>query len=333
MNARIERIRARRTVSPRAHEIVSWFALTFLTLIVVTGTGVRLTGSGLGCSNWPKCTEESLTPVEVDGHAYIEYGNRLMTTPVLLFCVLALLFALLRNPYRPDFTRIAGAMVIGVLAQAVLGGITVLTGLDPLIVSGHFLLSMVTLTLAVALVWRVRRDRSGKTERAPIGGDLRAAVWVMGALGAAVVFIGTMVTAAGPHSGGEGTGDEVRRLDVFGPRTFVDMITVHARIALVFGILTIAVFVFAAVRRAGGVLLAPLTTVAVMTGLAGLVGHLQYHVYAYPEGLVWVHVIIVALLWCAISWAVIATGIGKSAQVPGIDEPKQPQNEPHLVAS
>src|SRR4051794_39358348 len=150
MNARIERLRARRTVSPRAHEIVSWCALTVLTLIVMTGAGVRLTGSGLGCSKWPKCTDQSITPV--DGHSYIEYGNRLMTTPVLLFCALALVFALLRNPYRRDFVRIGAALVGGVLFQAVLGGITVLTGLNPLIVSAHFLISMATLTLAVLLL-------------------------------------------------------------------------------------------------------------------------------------------------------------------------------------
>lgn len=338
MNARIERVRARRTVSPRAHEIVSWCALTVLTLIVMTGAGVRLTGSGLGCSEWPKCTEQSLTPV--DGHAYIEYGNRLMTTPVLLFCLLAFVFALLRDPYRRDFTRIGAALVIGVLVQAVLGGITVLTGLNPLIVSAHFLISMATLTLGVLLVWRIRRERSAREraktqtpEQPQFDSDLTWAVRATVALGAVVVFVGTLVTASGPHSGGEGTGDDVNRLQIFGYSTFKDLISTHARVATVFGIATIAVFVFACVRRTGGVLLVPLAAVSILTGVAGLIGHLQYHVYGYPEGLVWVHVIVVAMLWNALSWALIVVGVGARAQVPGDGESKDRPKTPDLVAS
>ena len=331
MNARIERIRARRTFSPRAHEIVSWCALTFLTLIVVTGAGVRLTGSGLGCREWPKCTEQSFTPV--DGHAYIEYGNRMMTTPVLIFCVLALVFALLRNPYRRDFTQLGAALVVGVLAQALLGGITVLTGLNPLIVGGHFLLSMVTLTLAVLLVWRIRREKKGLTERPRFGRGLTLAVRLMVAFGAVVVLVGTLVTASGPHSGGAGTGDDVDRLDWFGSSTFLDLISTHARVAAIFGVVTIAVFVFALWRKAGKELLIPLGAVSVLTGFTGLIGHLQYHVYAYPEGLVWVHVISVALLWSVLSWALVAVGLGERAQVPGSGRSKDRSGAPDLVAS
>jgi cytochrome c oxidase assembly protein subunit 15 len=331
MNARIERLRARRTVSPRAHEIVSWLALTFLTLIVMSGAGVRLTGSGLGCKEWPKCTDQSITPV--DGHAYIEYGNRLMTTPVLLFCGLALVFALLRNPYRRDFVRIAGALVIGVLIQAVLGGITVLTGLNPLIVSGHFLISMSTLSLGVLLVWRVRRERLGLTERPQFDADLTWSVRLLVAMGAVVVFVGTLVTASGPHSGGEGTGDDVNRLKIFGSGTFRDLIATHARVATVFGVVTIGVFVFAYVRRAGKELLVPLAAVSILTGVAGLIGHLQYHVFAYPEGLVWVHVIVVSMLWNALSWSLISSGLGEKAQVPDAKRPKGRSKTPDLVAS
>jgi cytochrome c oxidase assembly protein subunit 15 len=331
MHGRIERLRAWRTVSPRAHEIVSWFALTFLTLIVMSGAGVRLTGSGLGCREWPKCTDKSITPV--DGHSYIEYGNRLMTTPVLLFCALALLFALMREPYRRDFVRIGVALVAGVLFQAVLGGITVLTGLNPLIVSIHFLVSMGTLTLAVLLIWRVRRERSGLSERPQFDRNLTLAVRAMVALGAAVVFIGTLVTASGPHSGGAGTGDDVERLKIFGSGTFRDLIATHARVATVFGVVAIAVFCFAAARRAGRELLIPLGAVCVMTGIAGLIGHLQYHVYAYPEGLVWVHVIVVALLWNALSWSLIAVGLGQSAEVRGLGRPKGRSQSADLVAS
>jgi cytochrome c oxidase assembly protein subunit 15 len=331
MNARIERVRARRTVSPRAHEIVSWCALTVLTLIVMTGAGVRLTGSGLGCSDWPNCTDQSFTPV--DGHSYIEYGNRLMTTPVLLFCLLAFVFALLRNPYRRDFTRLGAALVIGVLIQAVLGGITVLTGLNPLIVSAHFLISMATLTLGVLLVWRIRRERSGFTQTPDFDNQLTWSVRGTVALGAVVVFVGTLVTASGPHSGGEGTGDDVNRLQIFGYSTFKDLIATHARVATVFGIATIAVFVFAYLRRAGKELLVPLAAVSILTGVAGLIGHLQYHVYGYPEGLVWVHVIVVSMLWNALSWALVVVGVGARAQVPEDQRPNDRPKTPDLVAS
>ena len=331
MNARIERIRARRTVSPRAHEIVSWGALVFLTLIVVTGAGVRLTGSGLGCREWPKCTEQSITPV--DGHSYIEYFNRMMTTPVLIFCLLALIFAVLRDPYRRDFVRLGAALVIGVLAQALLGGITVLTGLNPLIVGGHFLLSMVTLTLAVLLIWRVRREKKGLTKRPQFDRALTISVRLMVAFGAIVILVGTLVTASGPHSGGAGTGDNVERLDWFGATTFLDLISAHAKLATVFGLVTIAVFFFAASRKVGKELLIPLGAVCVLTGFTGLIGHLQYHVYAYPEGLVWVHVISVAVLWSVLSWALIVVGLGERAQVPGSGRSKDRSQTPDLVAS
>ena len=309
MSARIARLRARRPVSPLAHEIVSWGALTMLTLIVMTGAGVRLTGSGLGCPQWPRCNTDSITPT--DGHAFIEFGNRMVTTPTALFCGLALLFALLRMPYRPDFTRLGAALLAGVFAQAILGGITVLTGLNPAIVSAHFLLSMVTLTLAVMLVWRVRRERSGLETTTRRDRRMVAAVRAVAVLGGIVVFVGTMVTASGPHAGGEGTEDDVERLAIFGSSTFRDMIAVHARIATIFGIALVLLFLWALRRREGGALLVPLAVSGILTGVAGLIGHLQYHVYAYPAELVWVHVCVIALLWSALSWSVVAAGKGR----------------------
>jgi cytochrome c oxidase assembly protein subunit 15 len=307
-------------VSPRAHEIVSWAALTVLTLIVMTGAGVRLTGSGLGCPQWPRCNSDSITPT--DGHAFIEFGNRMVTTPTALFCGLALVFALLRVPYRPDFTRLGAALVAGVFAQAILGGITVLTGLNPVIVSGHFLLSMVTLTLAVMLVWRIGRERAGLQRQALRDARLVIAVRATVVLGAAVVFLGTMVTASGPHAGGEGTEDDVQRLSIFGSSTFRDLIAVHARIAAIFGIALVVLFLWVLRRREGPTLLVPLGISAILTGTAGLIGHLQYHVYAYPAELVWVHVCLIALLWSALSWAAIAAG--RAIEVSASEAPALP---------
>ena len=306
MRARLQRFRTRHPVSPRAHAIAAVGALVFLTLIVVTGAGVRLTGSGLGCPEWPRCTDQSLTPQE--GHAFIEFGNRMMTTPTALFSGLAFLFAWLRVPYRRDFTVLGAALLIGVLMQAVLGGITVLTGLNPVIVMGHFLLSMVTVTLAVMLLWRVRREARGAPEHPERDRRLVYVVRGLFCFGAAVVFVGTAVTASGPHAGGEGTDDDVERLAIFGPSTFRDLIAAHARLAGAFGICVVLAFLYARRRGAPRDLLLPLGAVGVVVGLTGLIGHLQYHVYAYPAGLVWVHVSLVALLWGTLSWALVAAG-------------------------
>lgn len=325
------RLRRWRTVPPRVHEAAAWAALTVLSLIIMTGAGVRLTGSGLGCSDWPRCSGES--PLPTNSHAYIEWGNRMITTPVTICCGLALLFAVMRVPYRRDFVTLGWILVGTVFAQALLGGITVLTHLNAPVVSAHFLLSMFTLSVAVLLVWRVRRERAGLPESPDRDLKVRLAVRGMAALGMVTVFVGTLVTASGPHSGGEGTEDSVERLTVFGDDTFRDLIAAHARIATVFGIVAIAVFAFAAARRAGRDLLLPLATTCVLTGLAGLIGHLQYHVYAYPEDLVWVHVIVVALLWNAISWSFIAAGFGRRTQQMSDLPPVERRQDIDLVAS
>lgn len=317
----IASLRARRTVSPRAHEIVAWAALGLLVLIVVTGAGVRLTGSGLGCHEWPHCSEGSVTPQ--DGHAYIEFGNRMVTTPVAIACGLALLFALLREPYRRDFTHLGLWLFLSVVAQAVLGGITVLTGLHPVIVMAHFLLSMVTIFVAALLIWRVRREKGGRPESPER--DPRTVHLVRGlfGFGSCVVLLGTIVTAAGPHAGGEGTGDAVKRLDFLGDETFSTAITVHARIAAAFGIACVAVWVLARRRGAERDLLLPLGVVCGLVAAAGAVGTLQYHVLDYPASVVWVHVAITATLFAALSWAVVAAGRPRAA----IPEP-MPGDEP-----
>ena len=155
--SRLDRLRERWPVSPRVHAYAAWAALILFTLIVISGAAVRLTGSGLGCPEWPRCNGTSVTPS--NGHAYIEFSNRMITTPVSIAAVLCLVFALLRRPYRRDFTVLGALLAVGVLVQAILGGITVLTGLNPVTVMSHFLLSMATIVVAVTLVWRVVRER------------------------------------------------------------------------------------------------------------------------------------------------------------------------------
>src|SRR3954451_21899802 len=189
--SRLDRARERWPVSPRVHAYAAWAALVFFTLIVISGAAVRLTGSGLGCPEWPRCNGTSVTPS--DGHAYIEFSNRLITTPVSLAAILCLVFALLRRPYRRDFTVLGALLLAGVAVQAVLGGVTVLTGLNPVTVMSHFLLSMATLVVAGLLVWRVTRERRAKLESPSHDPLLVRLTRALTAFGGVVVVVGTAV--------------------------------------------------------------------------------------------------------------------------------------------
>jgi len=308
----LDRLRDRLPVSPRLHAVAAWVALVFLSLIVSSGAGVRLTGSGLGCSEWPRCNSLSVTPT--NGHAYIEFGNRLVTTPVSIAVIACLLLALLRRPYRRDFTVLGGLLVVGVVAQAVLGGITVLTGLNPVTVMGHFLLSMVMIVVCATLVWRVVRERRGRPERPQLDALTVWLVRMLVALGAVVVLVGSMTTAAGPYAGGAGTRDAVSRLTVFGAGTFGDLIAFHARVALAFGIAAVALWLLVW-RRGVSELRAPLTAVCLVVAVAGAIGTLQYHVLAYPAWVVWLHVTVVTVLWGTLVWLLLAAGRPARASV------------------
>src|SRR3954466_10577805 len=142
-----------RTFSPREYRYVVYAALTACTLIVFTGAAVRLTGSGLGCPSWPKCEGGRLTP-ELQLNGLIEFSNRVMTTIVTIPCLAAAVLAWLRRPFRRDLALLALLLPVGVLGQAVMGGLTVIYGLAPGWVIGHFLLSMALLVAAVTLAWR-----------------------------------------------------------------------------------------------------------------------------------------------------------------------------------
>src|SRR5215211_7217971 len=180
------------TLSPRQYLWVAASALGVCTLIVFTGAAVRLTGSGLGCPDWPRCQGTRLTP-ELSTHAFIEFGNRLLTGIVGLPCLAAAVLAWFRRPFRRDLALIALLLPLGVLCQAVLGGMTVWYGLKPGWVIGPFLLSMLLLVACVVLVWRAARE-PGTTRRARD----RVSVWAVRGLvvlGAVTLAAGTIATA------------------------------------------------------------------------------------------------------------------------------------------
>src|SRR4051795_11468542 len=197
-------------VTPARYRQIAFAALGVCTLIVFTGAAVRLTGSGLGCPEWPRCEGARLTP-ELHIHGIIEFSNRVLSGVGGIPCLAAAILAWRRRPFRRDLALIALTLPLGVLGQAVMGGLTVIYGLDPGWVIAHFLLSMALLIACVALVWRSTFEPGSR----PRSGD-RLATWSVRLLllpGALTLALGTIATAAGPHAGGEGTGDIVPRLD------------------------------------------------------------------------------------------------------------------------
>lgn len=311
---RLERFRERHPVSPDLHRKMAWAALGVLTLIVFTGAAVRLTGSGLGCPTWPKCTDESLVTEQLGTHEAIEFGNRLATFFVGVPSFLAFVFAWLRRPFRKDLFVLSGIVAVTVPAQAVLGGITVLTGLNPYTVMGHFMLSMVALFFAVMVVWRTTRERRGESERPRHGRRLVLATRGLGVYGFLVLLMGTSATAAGPHAGGDGTGDVVPRLDFKGADTLDFVITGHARVAAVYGVLVVALWWVARRARADASLIRALTFVALAMAAQGIIGNVQYH-NELPAETVWVHVALAAVMWNAIVWSVLAAGAPREESV------------------
>lgn len=176
--------------------LVAW---VFQALIVLSGAAVRLTQSGLGCEDWPRCSEESFTP-EAELHDWIEFGNRLISLVVTLSTIAVLVGAYRRRPRRDDLVSLAWLLVAGTVAQVVLGGITVLLDLNPITVSIHFLVSMALLVVA-HLLWR-RADPDGPPA-APAEADdtLRLLLRAQLPLAGIVLFTGTLVTGSGPNSG------------------------------------------------------------------------------------------------------------------------------------
>src|SRR5215217_379545 len=214
------------TLTPAAYQRVAEIALAALTLIVFTGAAVRLTGSGLGCPDWPKCYGGVAPPLET--HAWIEYGNRVLSGLVGLAAVAAGALAFRRRPFRRDLARLGVLLPLGVVGQAVLGGFTVRYHLAPGFVMGHYALSMLILVAAVALAWRTRHEPGEHPRRLD-----RRAVWAVRGLlplAALTIFFGTAATAAGPHAGGAGTGDTIDRLEWEGASTLSWAIHQHGRV-------------------------------------------------------------------------------------------------------
>ncbi len=297
-------MRERFTVTPEQYRYVAYAALAVCTLIVFTGAAVRVTGSGLGCPDWPRCHGNHLTP-QLSSHALIEFGNRMLTGVVIIPCLAAAVLAWRRRPFRRDLAVVAALLPLAVVGQAVLGGLTVIYGLTPGWVIGHFLLSMVLLIACVVLVWKARYEAEDRP--APADRWTRLAVRGLAVLGAVTLVAGTIATAAGPHAGGSGTGDIVPRLSWKGADTLDWAIHQHGALATLLGLAAVGTWFLARARGAGAELRAALTAVCVLIACQGLVGSAQYAM-ELPSGMVWFHVVLAALVWLALLFSVVAAG-------------------------
>lgn len=184
--------------SPKRLKLYAWASLISQILILVTGGLVRLTGSGLGCPTWPRCTEDSFVTVpEMGWHGIIEFGNRLLTFVLIIIALFT--FIVVRRTlkdYRKGLTWPALLLGLGIIAQALLGGLTVLTGLNSWVVGAHFLLSGVLISFAAVLVWRVYSP-----VHLPLSYTAVRLAWPIFLVGWVTVVIGVIVTGAGPHAG------------------------------------------------------------------------------------------------------------------------------------
>jgi cytochrome c oxidase assembly protein subunit 15 len=263
-------------------------ALVMNTVIVVTGGAVRLTASGLGCPTVPKCTETSMVVTrEMGVHGVIEFGNRMLTF-VLTAAVLAALVTAWRAARR-DLRRLAGVLVLGILVQAVLGAVTVLTGLNPVTVMAHFLVSMGLLAVA-AYAYDVA---SGPRVRATtvVRPEIRVGGYLLAALVAATLVAGTVVTGTGPHSGDENASHRL-------PFDLADVTQLHADLVVLFVGLTVGLII---ALRATDAPREVLRRAMALLGIAlaqGLVGGAQY-LTDLPVALVGLHVLGAALVWIA----------------------------------
>jgi cytochrome c oxidase assembly protein subunit 15 len=267
---------------------LAWATLVANVVLVVTGGAVRLTGSGLGCPTWPRCTDTSFTPHgELDVHSAIEFGNRTLTFVLTAIAVATLVAAW--GTGRRDLRRLALVLALGIPAQAVIGGITVLTDLNPWVVSFHLLCSLAIIGLAVLFLHRLSTPFAGAAR-----GPLVTLAWLTFAAAWVVLYLGTVVTGSGPHAGDE---DSARNgLDP------LQVSQLHADVVFLFLGLTLGLFL--ALRAAHGPTRAVHWLLAVIV-LQGAIGFVQYFT-DLPIVLVAFHMLGAALVSATVTWVLIS---------------------------
>ncbi|WP_330176389.1 COX15/CtaA family protein [Streptomyces sp. NBC_01498] len=287
----LDYVAQRWTPSPRTLRRAALSAVVMTVVIIVTGGAVRLTGSGLGCDTWPKCTDDSLFATPEQGlHGAIEFGNRMLTYVLSAAVGWAIVAARSVEPRRRGLTRLAWSMFWVVVLNAVMGGVTVHTELNPWTVAVHFLLANALLTVAVVVWQRTREGDAPPRPRVPR--PVRKLAWALVAATALLVAVGTTVTGSGKHAGDS---SEVPRM----PWNWVDAAHVHAATAWLVCALAVAMWLVLRVVDAPDDTRARARDLLVVLLAQGAVGYVQYFTDV-PEFLVGLHMLGSALTWVAV---------------------------------
>ncbi|MFJ1867236.1 heme A synthase [Streptomyces sp. NPDC088097] len=290
-------IAARWTPSPRIVRRAAAAALLMSVVIVVTGGAVRLTGSGLGCDTWPKCTDDSLIVTQAQGfHGAIEFGNRMLTYVLCAAVGWVVLAARSAKPWRHSLTRLGWLQFALVMGNAVLGGITVLTGLNPYSVAGHFLLATSLITVTT-VTWQRTREGDG-APRPRVPGPVRKLSWALVAATLLLIAAGTVVTGSGPHAGDS---SEIRRM----PFDWAATAHVHAIAAWVVCALAVAIWLVLRVVDAPVDTRARARDLLVVLLAQGAIGYVQFFTDV-PEALVAAHMLGSCLVWISVVRVVLS---------------------------
>ncbi|CAM5593859.1 COX15/CtaA family protein [Streptomyces atroolivaceus] len=287
----ISYIAKRWTPSVKTARRAALVAVAMTVFIIVTGGAVRLTGSGLGCDTWPKCTDDSLFATPEQGlHGAIEFGNRMLTYVLSAAVGWAIIAARSVKPRRRGLTRLAWSQFWLVLGNAVIGGITVWAGLNPWSVAGHFLLANCLLTVAVITWVRIGEGDGAPRPRAPR--PVRQLSWAVVATTVVLIVLGTTVTGSGKHAGDS---SDVPRM----PWDWSAAAHIHAIAAWVVCALAVAMWFALRVVDAPADTRARARDLLIVLLAQGAIGYVQYF-SDVPELLVGIHMLGSALLWIAV---------------------------------
>ncbi len=282
------------SVAPATYRRITLVALWLLVFIVVTGGAVRLTGSGLGCSDWPTCEEDRFVAA-FDFHPMVEFVNRAITGLVSAAIAVAVLGSLRRTPRRRDLTWLSVGLVAGVIGQILLGKLVVETDLNPVLVQGHFVLSMVLIADAVVLHHRAGHpDGPDPTDGRPghsVSDSVRHLASLAIGAAAVVILTGTVVTGAGPHAGDL----DAKRLDV----AVGTAARVHGLAMIAFLAVVLAIIGLLRRQRAPATVFHLAHTLVTVLVLQAAVGYTQYFTDV-PPLLVGMHILGACLVWVAV---------------------------------
>ncbi|MGW8955182.1 COX15/CtaA family protein [Streptomyces sp. NPDC055709] len=284
-------IAQRWTPSPKTLRRAALAPVVMSVVIIVTGGAVRLTGSGLGCDTWPKCTDDSLFATPEQGlHGAIEFGNRMLTYVLSAAVGWAIIAARATKPWRRGLSRLGWAQFWVVMSNAVLGGITVWAGLNPWTVAGHFLAANLLLTVAV-VTW-VRAGEGDGAPRPRVPRPVRKLAWALASAAGVLIAMGTVVTGSGKHAGDS---SDVPRM----PFDWVDAAHVHAALAWLVCVLAVAMWLALRVVDAPDDTRARARELLLVLVAQGAIGYVQFFTDV-PQLLVGAHMLGSSLMWIAV---------------------------------